>query len=199
MKLGTLKWTYLALCIFLGGLIVLSSFAQFITLPHGEPFTEIWLLGPNRLIEDYPLNVTSNQLYTVYLGIANHMGDFEYYVAYAQLRNQSDSFPNVTSSAPSGLTPMTEYRVFLSENETWEKQIDFSLGALSYEENMCRISEISIDGATFNVDKTVAFDQQNTGFYVELIFELWRYNTGLSSFEFHDRFVGIWLNVTRAF
>ncbi len=185
------------MCIILGVSILSPTLAGYITLPHGEAFSEMWLLGPDHLAEGYPFNITSNQVYNVYLGVADHMGDLEYYLIYAELRNQTDPLPDVVNGTPSGLNPLSEYRFMLSENATWEQDIPFSVGSVSFAANTCRMSGFSLGGISFSVDKSVEFDQENNGFYFQLIFELWRYNAGISAFEFHNRFVGLWLNVTQ--
>ena len=174
------------------------TLAGYVSLPHGEAFSEMWVLGANRLAEGYPFNVTADQVYKVYLGVANHMGVSEYYRVYVKLRNLTDSIPDSLSGMPSSLDPLGEYRVLLDEDGVWEREVDFSFEGVSFDGNLSKISRFVLGDYSFSVDKTVVWDEGNGGFYCQLIFELWRYNVTRSGFQFHDRFVGIWLNVTQS-
>jgi len=40
------------------------------------------------------------------------------------------------------------------------------------------------------------WDDGNGGYFYELFMELWIYNVASDAFQFHNRFVGLWLNVT---
>jgi hypothetical protein len=53
-----------------------------------------------------------------------------------------------------------------------------------------------INDVTFNVDKLASWDVNGTGYYYQLFMELWIYNVEPAAFEFHNRFVGLWLNMT---
>lgn len=174
------------------------TLSMVISLPAGERFSELWLLGPGHLTEGYPFNVTEGASYSVFLGVANHMRGLEYYAIYVKLRNQTESFPNATLGIPSQLAPLYEYPAFLSDGETWEKNVTFSFSGVVFESNSCRVSYLSIDGFRFFVNKTVSWDAVNKGYYFELFFELWLYNAPQSQFVYHDRFVGLWLNMTAA-
>lgn len=198
MSLGSLKVLYLVVCLILGIAILSPTLTGYVILPHGEAFSELWILGPNRLAEDYPFNVTANRVYRVYLGVADHMGDLEDYRVYVKLRNLTDSIPDVVNGTPSSLSPLGEYRVFLDENGIWEEIVDFSFEGISFDGNFSRISKLVLGNYVFYVDKTIVWDDENQGFYCQLIFELWRYNMTFSGFQFHNRFVGVWLNVTQS-
>jgi len=55
---------------------------------------------------------------------------------------------------------------------------------------------LMMNGVTFNVDKSASWDVENNGYYYQLFMELWIYNVEFQAFEFHNRFVGLWLNMT---
>lgn len=172
------------------------TLSMVISMPAGERFSELWLLGPGHLAEGYPFNVTEGVSYSVFLGVGNHMGGLEYYKTYVKFRNQSESFPNATLGVPSQLAPLYEYPAFSSDNETWEKNVTFSFSGVSFGLNSCRVSYLSVDNYSFFVNKTASWDAVNKGFYFELFFELWLYDAAVSGFVFHNRFVGLWLNMT---
>jgi hypothetical protein len=165
-------------------------------LPSGEKFSELWVLGPGHMAEDYPFNVKANDSYTVYVGVGNHMGSSAYYVVYVKFRNQSEPLPNATAGTPSPLPPLYEYRVFLQDGKTWEAPLTFSFPYVSRFENQCVIEALIINNVTFSIDKSTAWDVNNTGYYYQLFMELWIYDVESEDFVFHNRFVGIWLNMT---
>ena len=162
----------------------------------GERFSELWLLGPNHMAEDYPFNVRVGEQYSVYLGLGNHMGGSMYYAVYVKFRNQTQPLPNATTSTPSALPPLNEFRTFVSDGGTWEKLVTFSVSEASSFENASFVNRLIINDQNTWVNSSAIWDSENKGFYYQLFFELWFYNVASESFEFYNRFVGIWLNMT---
>jgi hypothetical protein len=199
MAIGDLKLVYIASVAALSLIIAAPTLTMFVALPGGERFSEMWLLGKNRLAEDYPFNVETNENNKIYLGLGNHMGGLEYYLVYVKFRNQTESPPDSLNATSSVLEPLGEYRVFLAESEVWEKEIIFSFEGIAFDGNMCKIPTLVLNGLVLNVDKYAAWDSTTNGFYCQLFFELWLYNAALSDFQYHNRFVGIWLNMTIPF
>ena len=165
-------------------------------LPGGEKFSELWVLGPGHMAEDYPFNVKANDNYSVYVGVGNHMGSSAYYVVYVKFRNQSEPLPNATDGTPSPLPPRYEYRVFLQDGKTWDAPLTFSFSDVSFFENRSWVAGLVINGVAFSVNKLALWDVNNTGYYYQLLIELWIYGVESEDFVFHNRFVGIWLNMT---
>jgi hypothetical protein len=190
------KLIYVLACLGLGLIILSPTLAMVIELPSGEQFSEFWVLGSGHIAEDYPFNIAEGQAYKVYLGIANHMGGLQYYRVYVKFRNQTEPLPDSVNGTPSTLDPVFEYRMFLRDGEVWEKEVFFSFDGISFESNSCRSSSLVLDGYVLNVDKYALWDEENSGFYCQLFFELWIYDGAVSGFQFHNRFVGFWLNMT---
>jgi hypothetical protein len=165
-------------------------------LSGGERFSELWVLGPGRMAEDYPFNVGADVNYLVYVGVGNHMGCSAYYVVYVKFRSQTESLPNATAGTPSPLPPLFEFRLFVEDGKSWEAPLRFSFSNVSFSENRSFVGSLMINGVTFNVDKLASWDVENNGYYYQLFMELWIYNIESSDFEFHNRFVGLWLNMT---
>jgi uncharacterized membrane protein len=181
-------------------LILIAAFpalSMVVPLPKGsERFTELWVLGPNHMAEDYPFNVTVYEQYRVFVGIGNHMGSSARYLVYVKFRNQIQPPPDTSNSEPSPLPPLYEFQVFVADGETWESPVNFSILKVSRLEDSCLVRRVLINGVIFSVDSPSNWDSERNGFYYQLFFELWLYNTTLRGFQFHDRFVGIWLNMT---
>jgi hypothetical protein len=164
--------------------------------PETERFSELWILGPGHMAEDYPFNVRADESHSVFVGVGNHMGSSSYYVIYLKFRNQTQPLPNATGSIPSSLTPLFEYRFFVVDDGIWEALLDFSVSNISRAGDSLRVGNLSINGAAFPVSSSAIWDSEFKGFRYQLFFELWRYDVTAESLLFHDRFVGIWLNIT---
>ena len=189
--------TIFLLLSFLGALVISWPALAFVFPARaGERFSALYVLGPNRMAEDYPFDVKENEEYGIYLGIENHMGSSAYYLLYVKLRSPDESLPNSTAGVPSPLPALYEYRVILADEQAWETAVDFYLRGMSFYGNSCSVEALTIDGSDANVGKVTSWDAENRGFYLELFFELWIFENELDGFSFHDRFVGIWLNMT---
>jgi hypothetical protein len=188
---------YMFSCIVLCLVFLSPTVAVIVPFPEGEKFSELWILGPTHMMEGYPFNVSQGVNYHVFLDVGNQMGDLEYYSIRVKLRNQSDVMPDNSGGTPSGLPTAYEYRIFLRNNATWETEFSFSFSDVSFEGNISRISTILIDGYPVNVDKMAMQDEGENGFYYELFFELWIYNSTVSAFQFHNRSVGFWMKISR--
>lgn len=185
-----------------GGLILIlvaSAPALSLVVPlsvGGERFSELWLLGPGHMAEDYPFGVGAGESYLVYVGVGNHMGSSVYYDVHVKFRNQSELLPNATAGTPSPLPPLYEYRVFLQDGKSWEAPLTFSFSGVSSFENRSLVESLVINDDVFSVDKLALWDGENMGYYYQLFIELWIYMVESDGFEYHNRFVGIWLNMT---
>jgi len=189
--------------VFVAGSLVLMligaapALSLVIAFPGGsERFSELWLLGPNHLMEDYPFNVKVNESYSVFVGVGNHLGVSSYYLVYVKFRNQTEPLPNVTASEPSPLVPLYEFRAFAADGDAWEKPLTFGVLEASRGNGSLLVNRLFINNVVFVVNASTRWDSEYRGFYYQLFFELWLYNMASQSFQYHDRFVGIWLNVT---
>lgn len=197
MNFKNMRRLYVSSCIVLCLIFLSPTLAVIVPFPEGEKFSELWILGPTHMMEGYPFNVSPGENYQVFLGVGNQMGEFEYYSIRVKLRNKSEPLPDSEAGLPSSLEPIFEYRVFLTNNATWEKEFSFSFEDVFFEDKVSRVSRISINGYHVNVNKVAIWDDANSGFYYQLFFELWIYNATVSSFQFHNRYVGFWLNVNK--
>lgn len=196
MSLNDLKIAYFSGCLLLGLVILSPTLAMFVQLPSGEAFSEFWILGAGHMAEDYPFNVENNTIYKIYLGIGNRMGQAEYYRVQVKLRNQTESFPNTTLAQPSELAPIVMFEAFVARDMVWEREVFLSF-KMSFEVNVSKISEITINSRSFQANSSALWDAESNGFYFQLFFELWIFD-GISSFNYHNRFVGLWMNATTA-
>ncbi len=173
------------------GLSAVFSFPE-----RGEQFSELWVLGPEHMGENYPFNVGERGEYSIYVGVGNQMGSSSFYNVRVKFRNQSEPLPNATAGIPSPLPTQYEYEAFVEEEGTWESPLNFSFSGISFSGNRCRVENLRINGFKFDINKSVLWDEENNGFYYQLFIELWIYRVESDAFEYHNRFVGIWLNMT---
>jgi hypothetical protein len=113
-----------------------------------------------------------------------------------KFRNQSEPLPNSTTGTPRSLWTLYEYRVFLEDGKSWEAPLTFSFSNVSFVEERSIVGSLAINDFAVSVDKSALWDAENRAYYYQLFMELWIYNASSFAFQFHNRFVGIWLNMT---
>lgn len=186
------------LLISLVGALLIASPSLALAFPSRtvERFSELYVLGPNHMAEGYPFNVRANETYRIFVGIGNHMGSSAHYVLYVKIRNQSEPLPNSTTYTSSPLPALQKYRVFLSDSRSWEASLNFSVPKISFSENQSYVRSLIINNLMFEVEKSAYWNSEYNGFFLELFLELWIYDAKSGGLRFHNRFVGIWLNMT---
>ena len=197
MKLEGCKLVFVAVGL-IGVLLIASpAIAGAIRLPGGDQFSELYLLGPAHMAENYPYNIAVGQNYSVYVDVGNHLGSLAYYVLYVKLGNKTDPLPDNALGTPSSLEPLYEYRFSIQDSATWESLLTFSVSNASISGNNSQINTLQINSVTLNVDKPSMWDSNSTTFTYRLLFELWLYDSSSSVISFNDRFVDLQLNLTR--
>jgi hypothetical protein len=174
------------------------ALSRLLVFPRTEFFTEFWILGPNHRAEGYPFNIARNNNYSVFLGIGNRLGYCAYYVVEVKFRDQTQPAPNSFNRTSSGLPSLFSIAAFVADEETWELPLAFSFD-YRYNETLAQVkfrnmtlNEISLDMS----DYTIVWDSGNSGFLGNLFFELWIYDAATSGFRYHERYVGLWFNMT---
>jgi hypothetical protein len=196
MKLEDYRVVFVAVGL-IGVLLFASPVLSLVVhLPGDERFSELWVLGPGHIAEDYPFNVRENESYLVYVGVGNHLGSSAYYVLYVKFRNETEPLPNSRAGTPSVLQPLYTYRVFIKDNGSGEVPLTFSFSNVSFSNNQSNVGNLVINGVSSSVDKSASWDAVNSGHYYQLFIELWIYDPVLDGPSYHNRFVNRWLNVT---
>ena len=198
MKLEEYKLVFAAVGLI--GIILLATPAlgAIISLPNGEQFSEIYVLGPEHLAQNYPSNIAVGQNYSVYVGVGNHLGASAYYVLYAKFQNVTDLLPNATTETPSPALPLYEYRFSVPDGTSWEVPLSFTVSNATISGNQSTIQTLMINSLEFNVNTQSAFDSNSTSFTYLIVFELWLYNATSNSVQYNNRFVDLQLNLTEA-
>jgi hypothetical protein len=58
------------------------------------------------------------------------------------------------------------------------------------------VNRLLVNDIVFPLGTQAKYDSENSGFYFQLLLELWLYNQTSQSFSFNNRFVRLWLNMT---
>jgi hypothetical protein len=196
LSLGDCRYAFIV--VGLVGVLVLNvpSLVLFVHLPGGERFSELYVLGPGHMAEEYPFNVGAGVDYSVLLGVGNHLGGSASYQVVVKMRNATEPLPNATSGVPSPLPMLYTYDVFLAEGQTWEEALVFRFDDVAFGVNALSVDRIRVNNAWANVNETAVWDEVNSGYYYQVFVELWLYNATGNRFGFHNRFVSLWLNMT---
>jgi hypothetical protein len=199
MNLEDYRTLFLVLTLVL--VLVAVSPVLSVVVPFGggsESFSELWLLGPDHMAEGYPSIFRDGEVYRVFVGVGNQMGSSEYYLIYVKAGNSTNILPDVDNSLAGSLPPLSEFRFVIADNEVWENTISFGFEDLVFEDDLLHVGYVVVDGVRFPVELSTTWDIERGGYYIQLFFELWRYDVVTGSFKFDDSFVGLWLKMTES-
>jgi hypothetical protein len=183
-------------------LVASPALSRLLVWPRTEFFTELWILGPNHMAEDYPYNVSRDQNYSVFLGIGNRLGHLAYYSVAVKFRNQTQpaptSFGPIEERVPSSLPSLFNVSAFVADEQVLELPLTFSLN-YSYSDVLSRVEfySLTLNNVLLNLtDCTATWDSGRNEFMGNLFFEAWIYNATVGDFQYHARFVSLRLNMT---
>lgn len=194
-KYQLLFWTIVGISALFAASPVLS---KVLVSPRTQFFTEFWILGPQHKAENYPFNIASNQNNSVFLGIGNRLGYSAYYLIEVKFRNQTQSAPDTFNRTPSSLPSLFNITAFAVDEATWEFPLTFSFD-YKYNETLSQVefNTLALNGITIDVSAhRMAQNPETLTFQGNLFFELWLYDTTSQTFQYHERFIGLWLNAT---
>jgi hypothetical protein len=198
VNLQNYKVLFLAVTAVLALLVASPALQRLLMLPPTEFFSELSLLGSGHLATNYPFNITRNEYYNVFLGIGNNLGDCTYYQVQVKFRNETQPAADSFDRTPSSLPSLYNLTVFVANKEKWELPVVFSFD-YEYFENLSQISfsRIIFNGLELNLhDYSAAWNSLKNEFSGTLFLELWIYNSTVSRFQYHERFVSLHLNMT---
>ena len=171
---------------------------EFLVLPKGEAFTELWLLGPGHMTENYPYNITSGQSYDVFLGVFNHLGNVACYSIQVKIRNQIQSEPSSMEHNSSNLPVLFNLYAVVADNESWELPVRFGFDYYydSAQSKVVYTKFLFNDKVLTLSGYSTSWDTSRSSFFANLIFELSVYDRGTGSFQYHERYVDLKFNMT---
>ena len=149
------------LVIVLASCLIVSGIAMgyLLTQPvEGEPYTELYILDVNGTANDYPVNLTVNQVGQVIVGVACHELEATEYDIIFGLAGAGDTGLNSTWDSPQQLNgqPLTHRAILLSPEDVFEDNCTF---------------RFSMPG-TYEVSWALVIDGQETDYEVHLWIEV---------------------------
>ncbi len=90
-----------------------------------EPFSELAVLGPGKMIGDYPSTVVTGEPFQLYLYVGNHEGHAMYYRVLVKL---SDQASNVSETQPLDAPALAYYETVVQHGGNQTRPITLSLG-----------------------------------------------------------------------
>ncbi len=185
--------------------VVLALFAaspaiqQLVVVPQTTYLTELSIFGAYNNAT-YPYNITVGQNYPLYLNVDNHLGSCAYYLIEVKFRNQTQSAPDSFNGANSDLPSLGNISFCVANNEALELPINISF---QYQLNGNNINQLNMQNIILNgfslslsPTTTIAWDSQRLGYYGNVFFELWIFNDTANAFQYNQRYVSLWLNMT---
>ena len=167
--------------------------------PQTDFYTELCILDSAHTADNYPFNIVQGGNYSIYLDIANHLGYRGYYCIEVKLRNDVMPYPGSFNGAPIDLPSLYKFTAFVSDKSTWELPITFSFTyTVNYNALQVNFNEMALNGAILNLNgySTTYRSQAPKGYFGNLYFELYLYNSTVGEFQYNDRYVNLPLNMT---
>ena len=192
---GVLFWTAVGV---LALLVASPALSRLLVWPRTEFFTELWILGPNHMAEDYPYNVSRYENYSIFLGIGNRLGRLAYYSVAVKFRNQTQPAADTFNRTFSSLPALYNVSAFVPDEQVLELPLTFSLN-YSDPDALSRIEfySLTLNGVLLGLtDCTATWNSGRNEFTGNLFFEAWIYNSTMGDFQYHERFVSLRLNMT---
>jgi uncharacterized membrane protein len=178
-------------------LIASPALERVLVYPQTDFFTELYLLDSGHMANNYPYNITRNVNYNVFLVITNHLGSSADYQIHVKFRNELQPSPDPINKTPSSMPSLHNIEATVADNGTWESPV-----TLSFDYSLASADQIIFNSITLNNQYislnslTSNFNSTNGVFFGDLIFELWKYNSTVNAYQYHERFVDLKFNMT---
>jgi uncharacterized membrane protein len=199
MNLLKTKAVLLVLTAALALFVASPALQRILISPQTDLYTELWLLDSAHSANNYPFNVTSDTNYTLYLDVANHLGYCGYYVIEVKLRNEVMPYPGSFNHTPINLPSLYNLTTFVPNKSTLEIPLQFSIKYISdWSKLRVNFTEMTLNNVNLNLTgySTVFRPQAPSGFFGNVYFELWLYNTTSGELQYNHRYVNLPLNMT---
>ncbi len=198
MPLQKYKTLLLVVTVVLALFVASPAIKQLVAAPQTIPLTELSIFGAYHNAT-YPYNITVGQNYQLYLNVDNHLGSCAYYQIEVKFRNETQSAPDSFNDTNSNLPSLGDISFCVANNQALQLPItlSFQYQVDGNNPNQLDMQSIIVNGFSLSVSPTtIAWDPQNLGFYGNVFFELWVFNDSANAFQYNQRYVSLWLNMT---
>ncbi|MGA2385830.1 MAG: DUF1616 domain-containing protein [Candidatus Bathyarchaeia archaeon] len=194
------KTLILVVTVFLALFTASPAIQRLTIVPQTTHLTELSILGAYHNAT-YPYNGTIGQNYPLYIDVDNNLGSFAYYQIEVKFRNQTQSAPNSFNQTSSNLPSLGNISFCVANNEALELPINVSFFFYFMPDlkniNQLDMKNVILNGFPLSLSSTtITWDSQRNGFYGNLFFELWIFNDTTNTFQYDQRYVSLWLNMT---
>lgn len=191
MNLGQYKILAVVIAATVALFLASPVLSQLLSNTQTDNFTEFSLLGPNHDTATYPYSIKSGQSFTLYLDIDNHLGYVGNYLIELKFGDEFSSLPNSFNKTSSTQPVLWETPVTVDNQKKLEMPLTISL---TYDSATLR--SITINGYSVDGKSIVVTSDPKGGLFGNLFFELWLFNDTTNSYDYNQRYVGLWLNLT---
>jgi hypothetical protein len=185
---------FIVIAILIVALVMASPvISKYLVPPQTEYLTELSILGSYHNAT-YPFNLTSGDIYPLYLTVTNRLGESAQYQIQVKFRTPTQSAPNSFEHTPSSLPSICDFTFFVADKESYELPLNVSF---IYQENLreVELSKLVVNDNQVDASTRVAWDSRNDAYLGNLFFELYLYNYETGDFEYHQRYVSLWVNL----
>ncbi len=167
---------------------------QYVSAPKTEPLTELSVLGPYHNAT-YPYNLTSGDVYPLYFTIGNHLGSQARYKLEVKFRTQNQSGPDSFNHTASSLPPLTDFVFNVEDEQSLELRVDLAFN-YHIDSREATLNSLDVNGTSVDMDNLpIAWDSKENAYLGNIFFELYLYNDASGSFQYNQRYVGLWVNL----
>jgi hypothetical protein len=184
------------LLIVLALLVASPSVENLLVTPQTTFFTEMGLLGVDHT-GVYPSNISAGENNPLYFEFTNHLGHCAYYVLEIKFLNESQQQPDGFNHKNSAVDPLSSMAFFVADNKSYELPLDvsfqYSADAVA---GRLYVQSVTVNDIGVNATgTTLAWNFEKKGYFGNLVFELYIYNDATGAFQYHERFVNLWLKL----
>ncbi len=198
MSLRQYKTLLLVVTVVLSLIVASPAIQQLAAVPQTTHLTELSIFGSYHNAT-YPYDVKAGQSYPLYINVVNHLGSCAYYLIEVKFRNQTQSAPDSFNDTDSNLPSLGNISFCVANSLTLELPVTISFQYKLDLNNPYQLDmqNVIVNGFSLSVSPTtIAWDSQRIGYYGNLFFELWIFNDTTNAFQYNQRYVSLWLNMT---
>lgn len=174
-------------------LVASPALEQIVEIPQTYFITELSILGQYHNAT-YPSNITVGESYRLYIDVTNRLGASAYYALEIKFRSQTQSAPDSFAHTASNLQSIVSIPFFVADKATYEIPLDVSFQYAANADQLV-VQTITINDAPLTINAVINRDAERNGFFGNLFFELRLYNGTTQAFEYHQRYVSLWLRM----
>jgi len=164
---------FIVIAILIVALMVASPvISKYMVPPQTEYLTELSILGPHHNAT-YPFNLTSGDVYPLYLTVTNRLGESAQYQIQVKFRTPTQSAPNSFTQTPSSLPALFDFTFFVEDKESYELPIDISFIYQKISGREAELNELVVNDNPVDTNSIrVAWDSRNDAYLGNLFFDI---------------------------